>query len=183
MKIPSSSILVVALLAILMAFVTRTEAAETPKPGPEHLKLAAFVGQWKYSGEYYTTPLGPGGKYQGKESGKLVLDGFYFESRWEERVEGGGVGRGVVVLRYDPAQKAYVDHMFVSDGSYSSAVSTVDGNVWTALGTASDRAGKTYRIRIVRTLSKDGKTCDIKADYSPDDGKSWKPWWAQTMKK
>lgn len=183
MRTLSSRLLASSLLAFVLILGIRAESAEPPKPSPEHHKLAVFAGEWTYSGEYYTTPLGQGGKYKGKESGKMTLDGFYFESRWEERVEGVGVGRGIVVVGYDPAKKAYVDHIFVSDGSYSSAVSTVEGNVWTANGTASDPAGKSYKIRIVRTLSKDGKVCEIKADYSPDDGKSWKPWWAQTGKK
>ena len=155
----------------------------SPKPGAAHKQLEVFVGDWSYTGEYKATPITPAGKYKGKESSRMVLNGFYFESRWEEEIEGAGTGRGIAIVGYDPAKKVYVDHIFVSDGSYSSAVSSVSGNVWTAHGTASDPSGKVYKIRIVRTLSADGKVCDIKAEYSPDDGKSWKPWWTQTGKK
>lgn len=183
MNIRSTNILAAALLAFALALGIHTVRAELPKPTPEHHKLSAFVGEWTYSGEYFASPLGSAGKYKGKESGKMTLGGFYFESRWEEQVEGAGTGRGIVVVGYDPAKKVYVDHTFGADGSYSSAVSTVDGSVWTALGTASDPAGRTYKIRVVRTLSKGGKVLEIKAEYSPDDGKSWKPWWAQTGKK
>lgn len=152
-------------------------------PGPEHKKMAVWVGDWTYEGESKNSPFGPGGKMKGKESSKMVLDGFVWEDRWQDEPVAGTGGRGIIYLRYDPETKTYIDYSFANDGTFGSTTNTISGNVWTGVGTQTDPSGKIYKTRFVRTLSADGRTGSIKAEYSADGGKSWMTWWEQTSRK
>jgi hypothetical protein len=113
----------------------------------------------------------------------MILDGFVWEDQWQDEPFDGTGGRGVTLLRYDPETKTYVDYTFASDGSFGSTTNTVTGNVWTGLGTQSDSNGKVYKTRFLRTLSADGRTSALIAEYSADDGKSWMTWWELTGRK
>lgn len=159
------------------------QTAERPKPGPEHQKLAVWVGDWAYEGESKATPLGPAGEIKGTESSRLILDGFVWEDNWRDEPMGGHAGRGLILMRYDPEKQAFVDYWFGNDGSFSSTIHTVKGNVWTGLGTQTDAKGRRYQAKYVRTLAADAKTIHTVAAYSADNGKTWMPWWEITGKK
>ena len=158
------------------------QPSKQPKPGPEHKKMEVWVGDWAYEGESKTSPFGPAGKMKGKESSKMILDGFFWQDEWQDETVSGEAGRGITLLRYDSGTKAYLDYSFSSDGTFGSTTNTVNGHVWTGLGTQTDPKGKVYRTRFVRTLSGDGKTSQMKAEYS-EDGESWKLWWELKNKK
>ena len=50
------------------ASVVAAQAPAAPKPGPEHARLAYFVGKWKTEGEMKPGPMGPGGKMSGTDT-------------------------------------------------------------------------------------------------------------------
>lgn len=50
-------------LIFLGTLVCAQEAPAAPKPGPEHAKMAFFLGSWNAEGEMKSGPLGPGGKF------------------------------------------------------------------------------------------------------------------------
>lgn len=171
-------------ISTLPADGTAANVAALPKsPGPEHKQLQVWVGDWAYEGESKESPFGPAGKMKGTESAKMILDGFFFEDRWDDQPLDGVAARGLTYLRYDPATKTYVDYSFANDGTFGSTTNTVNGNVWTGLGTQTDATGKVYKTRFLRILSADGKRGDLKAEYSADDGKSWMTWWEATNRK
>ncbi len=64
-----------------VAFASRGAAQDQPKPGPEHQKMAMAVGEWTYEGNGEASPFGPPGKFKGKLSNRMVLGGFFLESR------------------------------------------------------------------------------------------------------
>ena len=69
---------------LLLAAITPTawmHAADQPQPGPEHKRLEVWVGEWTYEGEAKETPIGPAGKFAGKLTGRMVLNGFFLEAR------------------------------------------------------------------------------------------------------
>lgn len=113
----------------------------------------------------------------------MILNGFFVEDHWQERSEGGSLGEGKIIIGYDPGKKAYVDYMISNDGQTGSTTSTVNGSVWTGTGSQTDSSGKVYRTRHVRTVSSDGRTVTIKAEYSADRGKPWLRWWEQVGRK
>src|SRR5438128_9471790 len=51
-----------------VAAVMAQAPAGPPQPGPEHKKLAYFVGKWTSEAELKPSPFGPGGKYLATET-------------------------------------------------------------------------------------------------------------------
>ena len=181
----------IAMVALSWLFVmsggfVQAQMRERPKPGPELKKLRLWVGEWKYEGTLKDTPMGPGGKFVGKQTARMILDDLFLEITAEDKGTYGGkeiTFKGVTIQWFDTAKQVYLDQSFDNDGFASSGVTTVDGNTWAGTETRIDRKGKVYKAKYLNMLSADGKTCISKTDLSEDDGKTWLPWWELTMKK
>ena len=176
---------VVALLVLLALAILAPQAwAEPqPKPGPEHQKLEVAVGKWTYEGSGEASPFGPAGKFKGKSTARMVLGGFFLESRGEDTGDSGYLYQSINLRGYDPVKKVYVDYGFENDGRATSNTSTVSGTTWKSEGTRTDATGKAYKTRGVETYAADGRTSTFAVEYSADDGKTWLPLWKGTMKK
>ena len=163
------------LLGLLMLSLGTLQALaqDQTKPGPELKKFEAQVGEWSYEGTGYTNPFGPAGKFKGKTTSRMVLGGFFLETRWNDKNETGYVSQGVVLQGYDPVTKEYFSHVFDNEGSARVSSLTIEGNTWTGLGRQTDKNGKVYKTRDLITLSADGRTFTEIAEYSTDDGKTW----------
>ena len=159
------------------------EAVVQPKPGPEHKKLEIAVGEWNYEGEAKTSPFGPAGKFRGKNTSRMVLNGFFVETRWEDKSDVNYVAQGIILRGYDATKKTYVDYGFENDGSVTPSSMTVSGNTWTGMGTRRDNKGKVYQMKFTLTYSADGKSTAEKAEYSGDNGKTWMTFYELTNKK
>jgi hypothetical protein len=165
-----------ALLGItaLSALVLQLNAADQPKPGPEHKKLEVWVGEWTYEGTGEVTPLTPSaGKFKGKLSGRVVLDGFFVMGQAEDVADDGYIFRNIWIIGYDPEKKAYLGRSFQNDGTFNSDTFEVTGNTWTTTGTRTAPDGKLYKTRMVQTFSPDGKSHTEVYEYSADDGRTW----------
>ena len=66
----------VAALVVVGHLAVLAQAPPAPKPGPEHQKLAYFVGTWTNEGEMKPSPMGPGGKITGKDTCEWFEGGF-----------------------------------------------------------------------------------------------------------
>jgi hypothetical protein len=170
-------------LLALVTFAPPAWAQAQPKPGPEHKKLEVAVGEWTYEGSGEASPFGPAGKFKGKSTARMVLGGFFLESRGEDTGDSGYFFQSINLRGYDPVKKVYVDHGFENDGRATSNSATVSGTTWTATGIRTDAAGKTYQTRGVETYPADGRTSTFAVEYSADDGKTWLPLWKGTMTK
>ncbi|MEO8427819.1 MAG: DUF1579 family protein [Verrucomicrobiota bacterium] len=180
------SFVAVSFLFLLSAPVVRAQIQDRPKPGPEQKKLEVFVGEWKYEGSVSDTPLGPGGKFAGKQTTRMVLDGLFLEGRAEDKGIYGGkeiVYKGVFIEWFDSITKTYVTHSYDNDGFAANGVTTVSGNTWASTGTQTDRKGKIYKTKSSSTFSSDGKTVIGKNELSTDDGKTWIPLYEITLTK
>jgi hypothetical protein len=178
-------------LVMLIAFLCSTQLGraqiqDRPKAGPEQMKLQMRTGEWTYEGMLSDTPLGPGGKFSGKTSSKMTLDGLFMRSESEDKGNYGGKEmfyKSMGMAWFDPVTKSYLDQYFDNDGMVSKSVLTVSEHSWSSSGTATDSKGKTYKTRSVTTFAADGKTSKTKGEISIDDGKTWKPHWELSSKK
>jgi hypothetical protein len=86
--------------------VAAQQPAGTPKPSPEHKKLAAFVGTWKNEAEMKASPFGPGGKMSLTETCDWFTGGFSIVCHTETTGFMGDL-KTLTVLGYDPEDKVY----------------------------------------------------------------------------
>jgi hypothetical protein len=161
---------------VVAACFSGTAFAQQPnqpaKPDPELKKLAVYVGQWRYEGEYKPGPLGPAGKATGDATGEMILRGFFLEWRWKE--QGTTVEtRGFEILRYDPVNKNYASSAYGDDGSSSLGAYVFDGNTSTYSGKFVV-GGKQYLSRVTEVFAADLMSFAQKAEISVD-GKTWTP--------
>ena len=167
-------------LLLLLFGISLPAQAQTPKPGAEQKKLEVFLGAWKYEGDYKAGPLGPAGKFSGRQTGRWILDGFFLEWKGKEKGQFGDV-RWTEVDWYDPVTKSYLYQGFQSDGTTWSGSFTLEGRVLTVSGTMAYK-GTTYRTRGQSTFSADARTVTGTGDISTD-GKVWTPWSEAKMTK
>lgn len=170
-------------LLALLALAPFARAQEQPKPGPEHRKMEVAVGDWTYEGSGGASPFAPAGSFKGRTTARMVLGGFFLESRSEDTGDTGYVFQGVSLRGFNPVTKTYFEHGFENDGRATTASITVNGGTWTSTGVRTDSQGKTYKTRGVDTYSADGRTGTFAVEYSADDGKTWLPLWKGTMKR
>ena len=181
-----SFVVLSSLLLMSAGAIQAQQTEDLPKPGPEQKKLAVWVGEWKYEGSGPDTAMGPGGKFTGKQTSRMILGGLFLEHKWGDKGNYGGKEislQGVDLNWYDAATKTYHSQSFCNDGSVSTGVFTINGNVWSSSGTRTDAQGKICKVRDVSTFSADGKTRTGRVEFSLDDGKTWTFWFDTTMKK
>lgn len=162
------------LLAVFAAgaSVLQAQPPETPKPGPEHQKLAGFVGNWTFEGEMKPGPMGPGGKMTGSDRIQWLPGNFFIERRFEGKGPMGEM-KGLEIIGYDAAKKTHTYTWFDNMGMKGSGTMTLSGNTWTVAGTA-DMGGQTMHDRCNLTFGENSTTLMMKCEMS-QDGKAWAP--------
>ena len=163
----------VLLLPLVVCFATAVQAqAPAPKPGPEVKKLHVLVGHWTYEGEYKPGPLGPGGKFAGEYTARMILGGFFLQEQFTEKGPAGETRR-LEIDGYDPMNKNLCSQSYADDGSTYSGVITVSGNRYTWAGKWVI-AGKQYQYKGTFVLAPDLASGTYKEELS-GDGKTWTP--------
>jgi len=142
------------------------------KPDPELKKLAVYVGQWKYEGEYKPGPLGTAGMATGSATGEMILRGCFLEWRWKEKANTAET-QGFEILNYDPMNRNYASASYADDGSSSSGAYVIDGNTSNYSGKFVV-GGKQYLSRVTEVFTADRASFTQKAEISVD-GKTWVP--------
>ncbi len=162
---------VVALVSISAGAVI-AQKPEMPTPGPEHQRLAAFVGNWTFEGEMKPGPMGPGGKLTGTDRIDWTPGNFFLQRAFQGKSPMGEV-QGIEIYGYDGAKKVYTFNSFDSLGMMGSGTMTVKGNTWTATGTSTIGTA-TMRDRCTLEFGAGGSTLTVKCETSAD-GKTWNP--------
>lgn len=142
--------------------LAQTPAA--PQPGPEYNKIAPLVGEWAYKGTGAATPFGPANQFKDRETDRLVLNGFFLETRRTDTDDAGKVAEGIVLRGFDTSRKVYVDASSDSEGNQAPGTTTVQGKVWT-------------------TVAPGGRSTVLKVESSADQGKTWMRWYDITFSK
>ncbi|RPI27012.1 MAG: DUF1579 domain-containing protein [Acidobacteria bacterium] len=123
-------------LAVASLFIIPTLAqtpSGPPKPGPEHQRLAYFVGTWTVEGEEKPTPFGPGGKFTGTATAEWFSGGFFLFGRADSKGAMGEVEE-MSLMGYSGEEKAYTFYVINSLGHQVYAKGTVTGDTWTWIG-------------------------------------------------
>jgi hypothetical protein len=162
--------LIVAACFSLSAFAQQPN--QPAKPDPELKKLAVYVGQWRYEGEYKPGPLGPAGMATGDATGERILQGFFLEWRWKERANMVET-RGIEILNYDRMNKNFTSSAYADDGSSSSGAYVLAGNTSTYSGKFVV-GGKQYLSRVTEVFAADLMSFVQKSEISVD-GRTWTP--------
>ncbi len=160
---------VFASLAVAVVLASSGVAAQPPKPtpGPEHKRLANFVGQWKYEGEVKESPLGPAGKVSGSETCEWFAGRFHLVCHTKGTGPRGPV-TGMSVMGYDQMQKAYTYYAASSLGDNIFVRGQVQGKVWTWSDEATIEGKK---MKIVATVTEETPTTNsFKLEVGVDGG-------------
>ena len=136
-----------AVLSCLIAPIAAQQPPTRRTPGPDEKRLDFFVGHWNVQGENKPTPMGPGGKFSGKETAEWFPGNLFVVSHSE--VKGSTrTASEQSEMGYNPDRKVYTYHMISSEGEELTAEGTVSGKTWTWT-TEGAEGGKPYKGRMV----------------------------------
>ena len=164
--------LLIVTISVALCTAVMTLAQAPPKPGPEHQRLAAFIGNWTFAGEMKPGPMGPGGKMSGTDRVSWLPGGFFVERRFAYKSPVGEMG-GMEILGYDGAKKTYTYNFFDNMGTMGAGTMTLAGSTFTATGTASS-SGMVMHERCALTFGAGNATLNVKCETSMD-GKTFAP--------
>jgi hypothetical protein len=117
----------------LAAGAQAPQPPQAPKPGPEHQRLAYFVGTWTGEGEMMASPMGPAGKMTGKDVCEWYEGHFAVICRSESKSPM-GASKSLAVMTYSAEEKVYTYYATDSSGAMtmtSIPKGTVTGDTWT----------------------------------------------------
>jgi hypothetical protein len=155
------------------------ELVMNAEPQQEHQWLQQLLGEWTFESECIMGPGQPPHKFGGSESVRS-LGGLWVLCEGQGEMPGGGIGKTLMTLGYDPGRKRYVGtfvgsmmtHLWIYDGGLDSAgkVLTLDseGPSFTADGQMGGQMAKYQDI--IEIKSADHRTLSSRL-YS-EDGKS-----------
>ena len=136
---------------------------QPPTLSPEQQKMQFWVGDWTYDGD----------KFTGTPTGRSILNGFGFESVFNEQSPSGET-QSVEVDTYDSVRESYPYISVSSDGSFDQGSFTVRGSVAAWQGTVMVK-GKQYKERGTDAVAPDGMSSAKYGEISVE-GKTWVPW-------
>lgn len=143
---------------------------QMPKPGPEHQRLAYFVGDWTQEGEMKASPFGPAGKVTGTDHNEW-FPGNFFILMHSEMKGPMGTDKSLEIAGYNTEEKQYTFYSIDSMGIGDSAKGTVDGDTWTWTG-ESKMGGKVIKSKfVIKEVSP--TVYNYKFDMSTDGGSTW----------
>jgi hypothetical protein len=147
MKKPAAALVVCALLFFAVVVLPAQEPVPAPKPGPEHQKLAYYVGKWNSEGDIKASAAGPAGKYAYTETCDWLPGKFAILCKQDGNMMGGEF-HGTSIMSYDAMQNSYVYYATNNWGENSYYHGTVDGDTWTWLNEGKV-SGQTVSARFV----------------------------------
>jgi hypothetical protein len=160
---------VMAALATAILVGSGVAQGPTRRPGAEQTRMGYFAGRWIVDGEYKPSPFGSGGKYKGRETCGWFSGGFHLVCR-SEGSGPMGLGTGLSIMSFDPAERTYTYHAINSFGDGFFVRGTVNGPVWT-FNSEHQVEGKAVKSRV--TLTEESPTSYAFRMESSVDGGPW----------
>jgi len=118
-----------AFVTLVGASALRAQAPEPPKPGPEHQKLAYFVGRWTIEGTMQPGPMGPGGPMSGTDTCEWFAGGWHIVCKSDGRSPAGEM-HGLNLLGYSAERKRYTYYGIDNSGFGDGATGELVGDTW-----------------------------------------------------
>lgn len=173
MKRPLNLLIALVIVSTAGLQVAVAQAPQAPKPGPEHQRLAYFVGKWNAEGEVKPGPMGPGGKFTSSDTCE------WFEGRYSVvcHSEGNmpmGKSKSIGILSYSPEEKVYTYYGIDNSSMTMASVpkGTLRGDTWTYTDEGT-MGGKKYKSRVtIKEVSPTEYT--FRMEMQGPDGK-WAP--------
>jgi hypothetical protein len=150
--------------------VGAAQGQQPAKPGPEHQRLAYFVGKWKAEGEVKPGPMGPGGKITSNDSCEWY-QGHYSVICRSDGSTPMGPSTSIGILGYNTEEKVYTYYAVDNSGMNMATVpkGTVQGDTWTYTD-ESLMGGQKVKSRVtIKELSP--KSYSFRMDVQGQDGK------------
>lgn len=144
-------VVVVALPLCVNQMMLAQAPAGLPTPGPEHDKLASFVGKWAAEADFKPNETSSGGKSSWTETCEW-FEGNYALICHSEGEFGGRPLREVSVMAYGAAEKSYVYFETNSRDQSDLWRGKVEGDTWTWSEKGMTR-GKPTQMRFTQRLS------------------------------
>lgn len=158
---------------LAVSLVANAQTPQPPKPGPEHQRLAYFVGKWTSEGEAKPGPMGPGGKISSTDSCDWFEGRFAVVCHSDGNAPTGPM-KSIGVLSYSPEEKVYTYYGTDNSGMTMTTVprGTVKGDTWT-FNDEGMMGGKKMKTRVtLKELSPTAYTFSMEMQGA--DGK-WVP--------
>jgi hypothetical protein len=142
------------MLALLAAAPALGAEGQAPRPGPEHQRLAYFVGKWKAEGTTAANPFMPAGKFTSADTCEWFGGKFAVVCRSSGKAPTGPT-KGLAIMSYSPEEKVYLYYGLDNSPMAMATVprGTVEGDVWTYTD-ESKMGGQMVKSRYVITASK-----------------------------
>jgi Protein of unknown function (DUF1579) len=138
--------------------------AARPAPGPEHARLAPFVGRWRTAGRVRETPDAPAAHIEGTDTYEWLAGGFFLLHRVDVTMGGERV-EALEVIGWDAGRGAYFMRSFDSFGNAGVMWANEQGGLWSF-------AGDTERF--TGGFGDGGRT--LSGAWERREGAEWIPW-------
>ena len=153
----------------------KTKAVSQPRQaGPEHRKLAVFVGTWNLRGRQFETPSGRAAEITGTETYEWLTGGLFLIHRFEARL-GNAQAACIEITGYDPSTRRYPTHTFYNDGQIADWQLQEQGEGWLITGKWS-KGGEEALVRCTVELGDEGNS-RTSTWQSSSDGRNWDTFW------
>lgn len=170
-KMKKGTLLTLLVLAVISVAFGQGSSTR-PKPGPEHSKLGALVGNWATEGQLTENPFGPAEIFSGKITSEWFDGRFAVVRHAQSKGSVSGEGRSLDVITYDSATRNYTWYGIDNAGTTSGLIKgSIAGDTLTMVWEMPAK-GKIYKMRgTLKGLGSDKLT--YVQEYS-EDGKAWK---------
>ncbi|HEX6407611.1 MAG TPA: DUF1579 family protein [Gemmatimonadales bacterium] len=157
-------------IAVAGVQLAAAQGQQPPKPGPEHQRLAYFVGKWKAEGEMKPGPMGAGGKVTSTDNCEW-FDGHYSVICRSEGTTPMGAAKSIGILGYNTEEKVYTYYGVDNTNMNMATVpkGTVQGDTWTYTDEGMMGGQKMKSRVIIKELSP--KSYSFRMDMQGPDGK------------
>ena len=129
--------------------ILAAQGSQPTKPGPEHKRLAFYVGKWRTEGEVKPGPMGPGGKVKSTDTCEWFEGQYSVVCRYEGTAPM-GPSKGMGIIGYNTEDKVYTYYAVDNTSMNMASVpkGTVRGDTWTYTDEGT-MGGQRYKSRVI----------------------------------
>ncbi|HEX2080976.1 MAG TPA: DUF1579 family protein [Longimicrobium sp.] len=148
-----------------------SDPGAAPRPGPEHARLAPFVGRWETRGEVLGDGSTPAVEFAGTDEYEWLPGGFFLLHRVDVQMGGERV-QALEVIGWDGERGEYVARSYDHRGGEEVMHAALRDGTWTFVGDAS---------RFTGGFGEGGDT--LSGRWERREGDRWLPWMDVRLRK